>query len=165
VNELYKRMEDHGRLVLMVPRNALTTEEKNGLRNQPGLLVDSTHDHFLVSTEEADVEAEAAPLPPTKPTDPDSPEALLNPANPESQQRAPEDPAAQPELDAMTVAQLKAYASDRDIDLSGAKTKADMATRIREQEADAHTDRADGDRTQSTSSTEGNLRRTEDGRD
>ncbi|QAX92956.1 hypothetical protein SEA_GIBSON_10 [Streptomyces phage Gibson] len=138
MTELYKRLEDQGRIVLMVPKTVLTNEEKTSLRNQPKLLVGQTHDHFLISTEEEATESEPAPLPPTKPTDPNSPEALLNPSNPEGQYRSPEEPMSGPELEAMTVAQLKEYAVENDVDLSGCKTKADMVARIREAEADVH---------------------------
>lgn len=164
MNELYKRLEEYGRIVLMVPKNQLTTDEKNGLRNNPGLLVGSTHDHFLVSTEESDIDsADAAPLPPTKPTDPDSPEALLNPSNPEGQyRRAQDEPVSEPELDAMTVAQLKEYAAKHEVDLSGCKTKSDMMGRIREKEANAHDPEADEKSDDpTTSSHEANERRLE----
>lgn len=143
MTELYKRLEDQGKIVLMVAKSVLTNEEKTSLRNQPQLLVGQTHDHFLISTEDEATESEPAPLPPTKPTDPNSPEALLNPSNPEGQYRDPEEPVSGPELEAMTVAQLKEYAGEHEVDLSGCKTKADMVTRIREQEADAHDPEAD----------------------
>jgi len=159
MDSLFDRLNETGRMVLMVPKSALTNDEKISLRNDRGLLVGQTHDHFLVDSDRStDEQAEPAPLPPTKPTDPNSPEALLNPSNPEGQYRSPDEPVSRPELDAMTVAQLKDYATAHEIDLSGKKTKADMAAHIREQEVDAHDDQtpADGDSTRDVDLTSDN---------
>lgn len=138
MNDLYQRLSDEGRQVLMVPKAMLTNDEKTALRAQRDLLVGQTHNHFLVSMEDDVADADVTPPLPTKPTDPNSPEALLNPANPEGQYRQPDEAVSTPELQAMTVAQLRSYADEHKIDLGDAKRKDDIVAKIREEEVDAH---------------------------